>query len=143
MSTHVRFMSDSQDSRPGLTVCCTPPWHALFAYQTSKLHLPIQHVAPSMWLKAIMAALQVLHQMPQSSEDACLTQAGPFDPKGNLAPIAELPPPAEGQKAGDYIIMRAEMNCVCVMSACPADDITEINGEGGTQAVHYEILELS
>lgn len=50
-------------------------------------------------------------------------------------------PPAEGQKPGDYIIFRAEMNCVCVMSACPADDLADLNGPEGTKDVHFEVLE--
>ena len=50
-------------------------------------------------------------------------------------------PPVTGQKPGDFVIMRAEMNCVCVMSACPSDDICGINGPEGTQDVHFEVLE--
>ena len=49
--------------------------------------------------------------------------------------------PVEGQKPGDYVIMRAEMNCVCIMSACPSDDICGINGPDGTQDVHFEVLQ--
>ena len=66
-------------------------------------------------------------------------QGAPFSPEGQLPRY--WAPPAEGQKPGDFIIMRAEMNCVCVMSACPSDDICGINGPDGTQSVHYEVLE--
>ena len=67
------------------------------------------------------------------------TQNVPFTPNGELTDW--WAPPAEGQKPGDYVIMRAEMNCVCVMSACPSDDICGINGPEGTKSVHFEILE--
>lgn len=32
---------------------------------------------------------------------------------------------------GDYIDMRAEMDCLVALSACPAGDVTVVNGEGG------------
>ena len=35
------------------------------------------------------------------------------------------------QKAGDYVIFRAEQDCVVAFSACPWD-IGEMNGVGGT-----------
>jgi uncharacterized protein YcgI (DUF1989 family) len=41
-------------------------------------------------------------------------------------------------KAGDYVILRAEMDVVVAMSACP-QDILPING-GKPVEVHYEIL---
>ncbi len=43
-------------------------------------------------------------------------------------------------KPGDYVVLRAEMDCVVAMSACP-QDILPINGEVGepTEA-HYQIL---
>ncbi len=52
--------------------------------------------------------------------------------------VAVCPP----QKPGDYVIFRAECDCVCVMSACPADDISPINGHK-TRDVHYQILEAA
>ena len=65
----------------------------------------------------------------------------PFTPSGILKDW--WAPPAQGQKAGDYVVMRAEMNCVCVMSACPSDDICGINGPNGTQTVHFQVLEAA
>ena len=43
-------------------------------------------------------------------------------------------------KAGDYVILRAEMDCIVAMSACP-QDILPINGEAGkpTEA-HFEVI---
>jgi uncharacterized protein YcgI (DUF1989 family) len=41
-------------------------------------------------------------------------------------------------KAGDYVVLRAEMDCVVAMSACP-QDIVQINANAPTEA-HYEVL---
>lgn len=41
-------------------------------------------------------------------------------------------------KAGDYVVFRAEMNCIVAMSACP-QDIVRINA-GRPVEVHYEVL---
>jgi uncharacterized protein YcgI (DUF1989 family) len=41
-------------------------------------------------------------------------------------------------KAGDYVVLRAEMDCVVAMSACP-QDIIRINANAPTEA-HYEVL---
>ena len=41
-------------------------------------------------------------------------------------------------KPGDYVIFRAEMNCICAMSACP-QDILPVNA-GRTLEAHYEVL---
>ncbi len=44
-------------------------------------------------------------------------------------------------KAGDYITLRADMDCVVAFSACP-QDIVPIQGEAGTpKAAHYEVLD--
>jgi uncharacterized protein len=44
-------------------------------------------------------------------------------------------------KAGDYITLRADMDCVVAFSACP-QDILPIQGEAGTpKAAHYEVLD--
>lgn len=42
-------------------------------------------------------------------------------------------------KAQDYIILRAEMDCVAVMSACPNDILPGVNG-GKCTEVEYEVL---
>ncbi len=41
-------------------------------------------------------------------------------------------------KPGDYVVLRAEMDCVVAMSACP-QDIVRINAGAPTDA-HYEVL---
>jgi uncharacterized protein YcgI (DUF1989 family) len=58
----------------------------------------------------------------------------PFDSEGKTA----WGVPAS--KPGDYVVLRAEMDCVVAMSCCP-QDILPINGEAGkpTEA-HYQIL---
>ena len=44
-------------------------------------------------------------------------------------------------RPGDFLVLRAPMDCFVVFSACPMD-ITPVNGAGGTpRAVHYELLE--
>ena len=43
-------------------------------------------------------------------------------------------------KPGDYVVLRAAMDCIVAMSACP-QDILPINGKAGViHDVHYEIL---
>ena len=43
-------------------------------------------------------------------------------------------------KAGDYVVLRAEMDCIVAMSACP-QDILPINGKAGVITdVHYEVV---
>ena len=48
-------------------------------------------------------------------------------------------------KPGDYIIFRAEMDCIMAFSACP-NDVNPINGtgqdkfEGAIRDCHYEIM---
>tara|TARA_Y100000994_G_C15585963_1_gene398522 strand:+ start:111 stop:632 length:522 start_codon:yes stop_codon:yes gene_type:complete len=60
-----------------------------------------------------------------------LWQNTPVEPDGTIKPNA----PA--YQKGDYIVMRAEMNLVICLSACP-QDITAINGNKPRNA-HYEI----
>ena len=46
-------------------------------------------------------------------------------------------------KAGDYVLLRAEMDCVVAFSACP-QDIVPINGRSCTPTeAHFQILEVS
>ena len=43
-------------------------------------------------------------------------------------------------KPGDYLVLRAMMDCIFVMSACPMD-ITPVNGGDGTpRPVHYTLI---
>ena len=48
---------------------------------------------------------------------------------------------APESKPGEYIILRAEMDCVAVMSACPNDVIAAVNGGHCTEA-EYECLAM-
>lgn len=44
-------------------------------------------------------------------------------------------------KAGDYVVLRAELDCIVAMSACP-QDMVPINGEGmAPTEAHYQVLE--
>jgi len=44
-------------------------------------------------------------------------------------------------KPGDYVVLRAQMDCVVAMSCCP-QDILPINGKAGnTVEAHYQILD--
>ena len=48
-------------------------------------------------------------------------------------------PPKE-QKAGDYVVFRAEMDCVAAFSACPWD-LGEMNGpDGKPQDCHFKVF---
>jgi len=40
---------------------------------------------------------------------------------------------------GDYVLLRALMDCYVIFSACPMD-ITPVNGGGTPRAVHYEVV---
>ena len=42
-------------------------------------------------------------------------------------------------KAGDYVVLRAEMDCICAMSACP-QDMLPVNA-GNPVEVHFEVLD--
>lgn len=58
----------------------------------------------------------------------------PWTPDGALA----FDPPKS--KSGDYVVLRAHMDCVVAMSTCP-QDMAPINGVGCVPTeVHYEIL---
>ncbi len=58
----------------------------------------------------------------------------PWAPDGALA----FDPPKT--KPGDYVVLRAHMNCVVALSTCPMD-LSPINGVGQMPTeVHYEIL---
>jgi hypothetical protein len=57
----------------------------------------------------------------------------PWRPDGALAFEPAL------SKPGDAVTFRAELDCVCVMSACP-QDILAINSKAPVEA-HFEILD--
>jgi hypothetical protein len=44
-------------------------------------------------------------------------------------------------RAGDYVVLRAELDCVVAMSACP-QDMVPINGLAMTPTeAHYQVLD--
>ena len=50
-----------------------------------------------------------------------------------------LPDPR--QRPGDYVVWRAEADLVVVLSACPASDVSGVNGPGGrSHDVHVRVL---
>jgi len=58
-------------------------------------------------------------------------------PVGSGGRIDYLPPVT---KPGDYMVLKAEMDCVVIMSACPYDLDLPINGPGHkTTEVHYQV----
>ncbi|MEM7653714.1 MAG: urea carboxylase-associated family protein [Pseudomonadota bacterium] len=83
-------------------------------------------------LHASMYALGL--RAPETPSPLNLFMNIPWDAEGNL----EFAPPRG--KPGDYIVLRAEMDLVIAMSACP-QDILPINGTHGkpTEA-HFQIL---
>ncbi|KAJ9615811.1 hypothetical protein H2200_001888 [Cladophialophora chaetospira] len=59
-----------------------------------------------------------------------------LDPKLGGGRIASVPPES---KAGEYIVLQAELDCVAVMSACPNDVIPGVNA-GVCTTAEYEVL---
>ena len=50
--------------------------------------------------------------------------------------------PDPRQKPGDFVVFRAEQDCIAVMSACPSSDISPLNGPTGkSHDVHYQVWE--
>ena len=76
---------------------------------------------------------------PEDVPDVCnLFMHVGFDAEGRYAIL----PPTGGK--GDYIDMLAQMDCLVALSACPAGDLTGINGEGadaGNKRLKVEIWE--
>ncbi|MEM1298007.1 MAG: urea carboxylase-associated family protein [Pseudomonadota bacterium] len=56
----------------------------------------------------------------------------PIGPDGSLSWEAPV------SKPGDYVVFRAEMDCICAMSACP-QDILPVNAGNPVEA-HFEVL---
>jgi uncharacterized protein YcgI (DUF1989 family) len=58
----------------------------------------------------------------------------PWQPDGSLSFEAPV------TKPGDYVMFRAEMDCIVAMSACP-QDLLPINGKGGSPTeAHFEVI---
>lgn len=72
--------------------------------------------------------------------------AGPHEVPGPLNLWMNIPVDDTGStsweapvsKAGDHVILRAEMDCICVMSCCP-QDMLPVNA-GKTVEAHFEVL---
>ena len=56
----------------------------------------------------------------------------PADGEGNTAWCEPV------SKPGDYVVFRAEMDCICAMSCCP-QDMLPVNA-GKTVNAHFEVL---
>ena len=83
----------------------------------------------------LFAALQALGLTPPECPSPLnLFMNIPWTPTGGLS----FDPPTT--KPGDFVTLRAELDCIVAMSACP-QDILPINGTTGvTTEVHYEIV---
>lgn len=80
------------------------------------------------------AALGALgHSVPYTPGSLNLFMNIPWQPDGTLS----FDPPLS--KAGDYVVWRAVIDCIAVMSCCP-QDILLINNKNTVEA-HYEILD--
>jgi uncharacterized protein YcgI (DUF1989 family) len=81
----------------------------------------------------LVAAMRAIHApLPEVPQPLNLWMNIPVKPDGVIAWGEPL------SKPGDYVILRAEMDVVVAMSACP-QDILPINS-GKPVEVHYEIL---
>jgi uncharacterized protein len=81
------------------------------------------------------AMRQIGLHAPETPSPLNLWMNIPVDPKNGNTTFA-----APVSKAGDYVILRAEMDCIVAMSSCP-QDILPINGLGLTPTeAHYQIL---
>jgi uncharacterized protein YcgI (DUF1989 family) len=81
----------------------------------------------------LIAAMRAIHAtLPEIPQPLNLWMNIPVKPDGRIEWGEPL------SKAGDYVILRAEMDVVVAMSACP-QDILPING-GRPVEVHYEVL---
>ncbi len=83
-------------------------------------------------LRSAMAALGLAP--PETPSPWNLFMNIPVQPDGSVSFAAPV------SKAGDYILLRAEMDCLVAFSACP-QDIIPINGEACTPTeAHFEVL---
>ncbi len=84
----------------------------------------------------LFAAMQALGLTPPECPSPLnLFMNIPWTAEGRLS----FDPPTT--KPGDHVTLRAELDCIVAMSACP-QDILPINGRtGATTEAHYEILD--
>jgi len=89
------------------------------------------------------------HDNCRDNMHAALLELGlsvPFTP-GSINLFMNIPWSADGSlsfdpplsKPGDYLILRAQLDCIAVMSCCP-QDILDINNKNTVEA-HFEVLE--
>ena len=81
----------------------------------------------------LIAAMRAIHApLPEVPQPLNLWMNIPVSPEGRISWRQPL------SKPGDYVVLRAEMDVVVAMSACP-QDILPINS-GEPVEVHYEVL---
>ena len=83
----------------------------------------------NMW----QAMIEAGYRPPETPSPFNLWQNTPVESDGSIGLYPAL------SKKGDYIVMRAEMNLVICLSACP-QDITALNSQRPRNA-HFQILE--
>jgi len=81
----------------------------------------------------LIAAMRAIHAtLPEVPQPLNLWMNIPVSPEGKISWCEQA------SKPGDYVVLRAEMDVVVAMSACP-QDILPING-GQPVEVNYEVL---
>ncbi len=81
----------------------------------------------------LIAAMRAIHApLPEVPQPLNLWMNIPVSPAGKISWCEPV------SKPGDYVVLRAEMDVVVAMSACP-QDILPING-GEPVEVHYEVM---
>ena len=81
----------------------------------------------------LIAAMRAIHApLPEVPQPLNLWMNIPVNPEGKISWCEPV------SKPGDYVVLRAEMDVVVAMSACP-QDILPING-GEPVEVHYEVM---
>lgn len=81
----------------------------------------------------LIAAMRAIHaSLPEVPQPLNLWMNIPVKPDGEIEWGLPL------SKPGDYVVLRAEMDVVIAMSACP-QDILPINGKNPVE-VHYQVL---
>ncbi|KAK9808143.1 hypothetical protein WJX73_001813 [Symbiochloris irregularis] len=96
------------------------------------------------------------HDSCTSNMHACMLELGHTVPEPSISPLnlwMNVPVSADPHytlkydapksKAGDYVVLRAEIDCIVAMSACP-NDILPVNGTGGVISdCHFEVLKAA
>jgi uncharacterized protein YcgI (DUF1989 family) len=89
-------------------------------------------VVPALWISATSLLSRVLMRCFRMNVPLRTTPAASFEDW--------WVGPDPRQKAGDFVVFRAEQDCVAVMSACPSSDISPLNGPTGkSHDIHYAV----